>query len=134
MASISVTPAALDFTVRKGSTLRRTITWYASPVWLDDAETELDTDNSTPLDLTGYTGRMQVRDKRTSTLVFDLTTTNGGLLLGDANGTITFYISDTDTDAALYDKCVYDLEIIDTIGDVIPLIAGTFTLVSQVTV
>jgi len=133
-AGITVAPATLNFSVRKGSTLRRTITWYSDPVWLDAQKTKIDEDNSTPLNLTGYTGRMQVRDKRTGTLVYTLTTENGGLSFGGAAGTITFYLSDADTDTPAYDKCKYDLEVINTIGDVIPLIAGAFVLVDQVTV
>lgn len=134
MASITVAPATLSFSIRKGSTLRRTIVWYSSPVWKDAARTEIDTDASTPIDLSGFSGRMQVRDKSTNTLVFSLTTENGGLTFGGADGTIAFYISADDTDAAEYEKCVYDLEIVDAIGDVTPLLAGSFRLNEQVTV
>ena len=37
------------------------------------------------------------------------------------------------TDYPEYDKCKYDLEMIDPSGNVIPLIAGSFTLPNQVT-
>lgn len=134
MAKITVAPAAMDFAVRKGSTLRRTITWYSDPVWLDSQQTQLDTDNSTPLNLTGYTGRMQVRSKTGNQLVYELTTENGGLTFGGAAGTITFFISHLDTDSPSSDKNVYDLEIVDLTGDVIPLVAGAFVLANQVTV
>lgn len=133
MAKITIAPAKLDFSVRKGSTLRRTLTWYSDPVWLDARETQLDVANSTPLDLSGYTARMQVRAKTGNQVVFDLTTENGGLTLGGAAGTITFFISHVDTDNPSSDKNVYDLEIVDLTGDVIPLVAGAFVLVNQVT-
>lgn len=134
MASINVKPAKLDFYVRKGSTLRRSITWYTNPVYTDRTESEVDTVQSTPIDLTGYSGRMQVRDADTNTQQYELTTVNGGLVFGGAAGTITFFIAHTETDDPTYDDCVYDLEIVDTTGDVIPLLSGSFKLQDQITV
>lgn len=132
-ATITVGPAPLNFSVRKGSTLARSITWYDVPVYLDPLETEVDPTASVRKDLTGWKARMQVRDKRTNTLVYELTTENGGLILGGASGTIAFYLSDGLTDYPEFDKCKYDLEMIDTGGMVIPLVAGSFTLPNQVT-
>jgi hypothetical protein len=86
------------------------------------------------MDLTGYTAHMQVRTKETGALVFDLTTDNGGLTLGDSAGTITFFISAADTAAVTDGKCKYDLELIAPDGDVIALLAGGFNLVEEVTV
>lgn len=135
MSSISVQPTRLDFTIRRGSTLRRSITWYSDPVWKDRRETELDTDNSTPVDLTGYTARMQIRDARTQQiLVQELTTLNGGITLGTVDGKITFFMSDADTQAVVEDENVYDLELIQPGGDVIPFLAGTFNMQDQITV
>jgi hypothetical protein len=131
--TIEVKPSKLNFSVRRGSTLRRTITWYSVPVWLDAEETELDTDNSTPVDLTGYTARMQVRDCKTEEQVLELTTENGGLTLGNADGTITFFVSDADTNLTQSDRCLYDLELVAPGGDVAPLLAGTFLFKDQVT-
>lgn len=132
-ATITVGPAPLNFSVRKGSTLARSIVWYDEPVYLDPLETEVDPVASVRKDLTGWTARMQVRDKRTNTLVYELTTENNGLFLGGATGVIAFYLSDGMTDYPEYDKCKYDLEMIDPNGMVIPLIAGSFTLPNQVT-
>lgn len=135
MGTITVEPARLDFVVRRGSTLRRSVTWYSDPVWTDRTETELNTIASTPVDLTGYTGRMQVRaDDRTNTLVETLTTENGGLTFGGVAGTITFYLSDAATEAITADDNVYDLEIIEPGGDVVPFLAGKFTMKDQITV
>ena len=132
--TIEVKPSKLNFSVRRGSTLRRTITWYSVPVWVDPEETELDTNLSTPVDLTGYTARMQVRECKANTTVIELTTENGGLTLGDAAGTITFFVSDADTESTQSDRCVYDLELVEPGGDVTPLLAGTFIFKDQVTV
>ena len=135
MGTITVEPARLDFVVRRGSTLRRSITWYSDPVWTDRTETELNTGASTPVDLTGYTGRMQIRsDDRNNTLIQELTTENGGLAFGGVAGTITFFISDTDTEAITEDDSVYDFEVIEPGGDVVPFLAGKFTMQDQITV
>jgi len=131
--SITVSPSALDFVVRRGSTLRRTITWYSDPVWLDVAKTQLDTETSVPLDLTGYAGRMQVRDKNSGVQMFELTTENGGLTFGGSAGTITFFLSDTSTEQAQSDDGEYDFEVVEPSSDVVPLLAGLFTLSDQVT-
>jgi hypothetical protein len=135
MGVITVEPARLDFVVRRGSTLRRSVTWYSDPVWTDRTETELNTGASTPVDLTGYTGRMQIRKAdRTNELVQELTTENGGLTFGDVAGTITFFISDTDTELFTDDDNVYDFEIVEPGGDVVPFLAGKFTMQDQITV
>lgn len=131
--TIEVKPSKLNFSVRRGSTLRRTITWYATPVWLDAEQTQIDTINSTPVDLTGYTARMQVRDCQNGVVALDLTTENAGLVLGDATGTITFFVSDTDTENVTFDRCLYDLELVEPGGDVVPFLAGTFIFKDQVT-
>lgn len=132
-ATITVGPAPLNFSVRKGSTLKRSITWYEEPVYLDPLETEVDPVASVRKDLTGWTARMQVRDKRTNTLVYNMTTKNGRLILGGGAGTIVFYLEHYMTDYPEFDKCKYDLEMIDPSGMVVPLIAGSFTLPDQVT-
>ena len=54
--------------------------------------------DDTPVDLTSYTARMQVREKYTSkTAAVNLTTENGGISLGGTSGTIDLFISDSDT-------------------------------------
>lgn len=87
-----------------------------------------------PVDLTGYTARMQVREKHTSTRkIFDLTTENGGLTTGGSAGTIDIYISDSDTSAATSKDYVYDIEIESSSGIVTRLLEGRFMLTPEVT-
>jgi len=119
--TISVAPARLNFRLRKGSTLRRTVTWY------QDAARTL------PVDLTDYDARMQIRDLA-GVQLFELTTSNGGLTLGGLAGTITFYISAEDTDEPGADNAEYDLELVAPNEDVLPFLAGSVTFQNQVTV
>lgn len=86
-----------------------------------------------PVDLTTYTARMQVREKHTSkTAVVSLTTENGGIALGDDEGTIDLYISDENTANISAKDYVYDLELISS-GEVYRLLEGKFIVTPEVT-
>lgn len=86
-----------------------------------------------PVDLTGYTARMQLRAKLDSdTVLHSLTTENGGILLDDVTKTITMYIPDETTQAFTFKAAVYDLELISG-GEVTALASGSITLVREVT-
>ena len=86
-----------------------------------------------PVDLTTYTARMQVREKHTSkTAIVSLTTENGGITLGDDEGTIDLYITDENTTTIPAKDYVYDIELISS-GEVYRLLEGKFIVTSEVT-
>lgn len=86
-----------------------------------------------PVDLTTYTARMQVREKYTSkTFVINLTTENGGIVLGDESGTINLYISNATTTDVPSKEYVYDLELVSS-GEVYRLLEGKFIVTPEVT-
>lgn len=124
-----MTAGRYDMEVDQGTTFRKTITWKDS--------------SSTPVNLTGYTARMQVRASFTSSgTVASLTTSNGGITLGGAAGTVALYISATDTAAfstaspsqfADAFVGVYDLELVSASGDVTRLLHGDFIVNPEVT-
>lgn len=93
-----------DITINQGATFSLILTYYT-----DDTET-------TPVDLSGYTARMQIREfKDSADTIADLTTENGGITLGGALGTITLSISATDTEDLAFPTSltgVYDLELV----------------------
>lgn len=71
-----------------------------------------------PIDLTGYTGRLQIK-RDDGTVLFTLTTDpDGGIVLGGAAGTVTFTIDAEDTGVDLVDpdgdQWVYDLLMTNT--------------------
>lgn len=108
-----------DITCDQGATFSRVITWKNS--------------NGTPIDLTNYTARMQVRaNYPATTTVLNLTTENGGITLGGAAGTITLAATATATAAISADQYVYDLELI-TGAQVTRVVEGTFTVTPEVT-
>lgn len=105
----------------QGATLRDTVTWRAG-------------EPSAPVDLTGCTARMQVRDKIASpTVLLELTTENGGISLGGTAGTVTLYLDDEATAAITWTAGVYDLEIVLADGDVRRFLAGVVVVLPEVT-
>ena len=68
---------------------------------------------STPVNLAGFTAKMQIRSKPESkALILELSTTNGRIVLNEATGSIRLFISATDSALlSVCDKAVYDLEL-----------------------
>lgn len=88
--------------------------------------------NDVAVDLTGYTSRMQARDKHGgSCLVVDLTTENGGITLDD-DGNIDLLIDSGVTELIKAKDYVYDLEL-DSGSEVYRIIEGKFIVTPEVT-
>ena len=86
-----------------------------------------------PVDLQGMQGRMQLRQKLEDTTVLkELTTENGGIVINNTLKTIELNISAVDTAAFTFQTCVYSLELVSG-SIVMPFAAGTLTLVKEVT-
>lgn len=109
----------------QGATFERTITVY---------QPRLPTAASaTPVDLTGYSARMQVRPEKDSPEVLvELTTENGRLTLGGTAGTIAMEI-EADVTSTIDSDGHYDLEIYTADGKVYRVIKGPFALDPEVT-
>lgn len=112
--------AKYDIVMDQGATFSRAITWQDS--------------QAVPVNLTGYTARMQVRDEVDSaSAALSLTTENSRISLGGTAGTITLLVSATDTAAVAAGEYVYDLELVSGSGTVTRLIQGCFTVDAEVT-
>lgn len=86
-----------------------------------------------PVPLTGYTAKMQLRSKITDeTVIIELTTENGGIVIDPVNYTISLYISATDTAALSFTSAVYSMELING-QEVTPFITGSVSLEKEVT-
>lgn len=84
-------------------------------------------------DFTNYTARMQIRSEvDASDVMIELTTENGRIALGGADGTIVLTIDSDDTALLQYDG-VYDLEIVSDSGAVNRLLKGMVRLDYEVT-
>lgn len=87
-----------------------------------------------PVDLTGCTARMQIREKIDSTtFIKELTTENNGISIDVSTSKITINIDAVDTAAFDFTSAVYSLELVYLSGVVKPLMNGTLTLVKEVT-
>ena len=86
-----------------------------------------------PVNLTGYTARMQIRETIESTTPLVSLTEASGITLGGAAGTIGITISATDTALLDFDSAVYDLEIVSAGGVVTPVAYGNVYLNDEVT-
>lgn len=87
-----------------------------------------------PIDLTGFTARMQIRATINDTAVIqELTTENGMINISNINKTITITIPATTTAAYTFSTAVYSLEMVSSGGQVTPFCAGNITLVKEVT-
>lgn len=101
---------------------------------LDDLKTWKAGTTPTPVDLTGCTARMHVRERIDSpTTLLELTTENGGIELGGTAGTIRIRMSATATAALTWRTGVYDLEIEFPGGIVRRVLAGTVVVSPEVT-
>jgi hypothetical protein len=88
----------------------------------------------TPIDLTGATAKMQVRDVQSgSKIAFTLTQTSGITINGPL-GTLDIKMTPTQTNKLFYPKSVYDIMVIDTNGNKIKLLEGFMTLSRSVTI
>lgn len=122
-----------DITIEQGAD------WNLSMTWRDAT--------GQPVNLTGYTGRMQVRETFASKVkVFDLTTENGLITLDPPNGLVSLRIPAAVSaavpvipaktawvDGKLAQQLVFDLEMIDQAGVVTRLIQGAALFVPEVT-
>ena len=86
-----------------------------------------------PVDLTGYTARMQIRPSVSSdTVIASLTTENGRITLGGTAGTISLFLGATVTDG-ISKGGVYDLELVQTEDNVVRFAEGSVTVSKEVT-
>jgi hypothetical protein len=92
-------------------------------------------DKVTPIDLTGATAKMQVRDTKGGTkLAVTLTSPVGGITINGPTGTLDIKMTPTQTNKLFYPKSSYDVMVIDSNGNKIKLLEGFLTLNRSVTI
>lgn len=87
-----------------------------------------------PVDLSGYTARMQFRKSiKDATALHSLTTENGGITLNNTTKTITLLIPKVDTELFTFNTAVYDLELVSTGNEVAIPVSGDIEIEKNVT-
>ena len=116
-----IIPAKLKLKIIQGATFPKVLRWIAP-------------DKTTPIDLTGCTARMQVRSEIESpTVLLELTTENGGIVIDGPAGKLTLRISPAATAAIAWESGVWDLEVVHPNGDVTRLAQGAISVSPEVT-
>ncbi len=112
-------PGKYNIVCPQGSTLSQQFTYS-----IDDVN----------VNLTGYSARMKVKEKYTSTSsVLNLTNENGGITLGGTSGTITLNADAGQTAEITAKEYVYDLELVSSSNIVTRLVEGKFIVTPEVT-
>ena len=88
----------------------------------------------TPVDLTGYTAEMDIKDKVGGTVLFTLSTSTDARIVVDASAkTITMNVTAADTTLITWTRGVYDLEMYSPSGATTTIFSGNISVVKQVT-
>ncbi len=114
-----MTAATRDFTIEQGATFTQRLIWKDS--------------NRNPVNLAGYSARMQARRSATATEALLNLTVGNGITLGLMDGTITLSIPAATTDTFTWTRAVYDLELVKPNGDVVRLLQGELSVSVGVT-
>lgn len=112
--------------IRQGATFNHEITW--------ETQDPLNADNYIPVNLTGYSAKMQVRAGVNLTVLIELSTVNSRIVLGGITGKITLNIDPADTTTLVAGKYLYDLKMISPTGFVSYLLEGKFEVYEEITV
>lgn len=112
--------ATYDFEIEQGTTLLKPIVWKDS--------------TGAPVNLAGYTAKMQIRQSAAAEeVLLELSTTNGMISITPATGTITLIFSAATTAAIAWRRGKYDLELTSAGGTVTRLIEGEISVSREIT-
>lgn len=109
-----------DIYIEQGATWQMLVTWQ--------------TPDQTPIDVTGFKGRMHIRlNANSCTIEADLTTENGKIVLGGTAGTVQLVLTAAQTSELTLVNGVYDLELESPTGVVTRLLQGNVTVDREIT-
>lgn len=104
-----------DLLIEQGATFQRTITVL---------------ENGVAKVLDGFSGRAQVRRSHANATILQTITVN---ITDPTNGIVVISLTPTQTTALVIQRAVWDLELVDSGGDVIRLLAGSVEISPEVT-
>lgn len=108
-----MTAAKKNFSIEQRATFKRRLTYRDK--------------SKRPINLTGFSARMQIRDAA-GTIISDLSTTNGKIVISGVAGIIDLTIQATETSAMNFVTANYDLVLVAPGGEIDRLLEGKITL------
>lgn len=112
--------AVYNFEIEQGTSLEKSVVWKDS--------------TGTPVNLTGFTARLQVRENADSDeVLLELSTANSKIVITPLLGKSTLKFSPVDTSGSSWTKGKYDLELTSPAGAVTRIIKGKVTLSKEIT-
>jgi len=86
-----------------------------------------------PKDLTGYTGRMQIREFIDDAAPLVSLTSGSGITINTADARVTAIVSTAESEALDFIEGVYDLELVDLTSEAVRVLFGKVLLSKEVT-
>lgn len=118
--------AAATYNFTGDQAIEQGATWSRRFTWKDSA--------GVPVNFTTYTARMQIRSQRAAPdFLVELTSANGGIVLGGAAGTVDLRQTAVQTAAFAWASGVYDLELVAADGTVTRFLEGEVEVSREVT-
>jgi hypothetical protein len=115
-----MTAATYNFEIEQGTTFNKSFVWKDS--------------SKNPINLTGFSGRMQIRSSvKSADVLLSLTTENTRISITPLTGMVNILIDATTTAAITWSKGVYDLELVGPGNVVTRLLQGEITISKEVT-
>ena len=126
-----------NMAVDQGATYIRVFTWYTCSCGSCSSSSSCGCgcgSSGTPVDLTGFTADMQIRQNvQSSTILYEASTANNAIVLGGTAGTITLTIPASATAGFTWNKGVYDMNLTSSGGVVTRLLQGAVVVSPEVT-
>lgn len=111
-------PGRYNINVYKGTT------FSLAPVWKID---------NLPVDITGYAAKMQVRATADSSVIVELSTSNGKAVISGALGKTTLTLTASETATLTAGNYFYDLNLTSPSSVVTKILEGSFIVEASVT-
>ena len=111
--------AKYQIEIQQGADFERIITWIDG--------------NSTPIDVTNYTAKLQIRNRiESENTLLELSTGNGGIIIGNIDGKITIKIDAATSSAFIWSEGIYALEITSPMNITARLIEGRVNVKKEI--
>lgn len=88
---------------------------------------------TTPVDLTDWKARMQIRKSQQAPALVSATTETGEFTIDGVEGVVYCKLSDEQTDLITVRSCLYDIELESPTGDVYRMLEGKITVSPNIT-